>query len=70
MFCDWLAVSAEDEIRQCHIGCSLCGRVFAGRPFLDFTALMVTPLQETLFVMVALSHRHSTTLPLVTEMLV
>jgi len=27
-------------------------------------------LQETLFVMVALSYRHSTTLPLVTEILV
>jgi hypothetical protein len=31
---------------------------------------MVTPAQETLFVMVVLPHRHSTTLPLVPEMLV
>jgi hypothetical protein len=44
--------------------------VFTARSSIDFTALMVTLLQETLFVMVALSHRHSTTLPLVTELLV
>jgi len=31
---------------------------------------MVTPLPETLFVIVAFPHRHSTTLPLVAEMLV
>jgi hypothetical protein len=54
----------------CHIGYSLCGRIFIASPSTDFTILIVTPLQETLFVMVTLSHRHSTTLPLVTEMLV
>ena len=31
---------------------------------------MVTPLPETLSVMVALPHRHRATVPLVTEMLV
>jgi hypothetical protein len=69
-FRDWLAVSAEYEIYQCHIECNLYGRVFSGRPSIDFTVLVVTPLPETLFVMVAFPHRHSTTLPLVTEMLV
>ena len=49
---------------------SLYGRVFSGRPSLDFTALMVTPLPETLFVMVALPPRHRATVPLVTEMVV
>jgi hypothetical protein len=37
---------------------------------MDLTARMVTPLPEILCVMVALSHRHRTTLLLVTEMLV
>jgi hypothetical protein len=69
-FCDQPEASATDEIPQCHVECSLYGRVFSGRPSIDFTVLMVTPLPETLFVMVALPHRQSTTLPLVTEMLV
>jgi hypothetical protein len=40
------------------------------RPSIDFMALMVTPLQDILFVMIALPYRHSPTLPLVTEMLI
>ena len=48
---------------------SLYGRVFSGRPSIDFTALMVTPLPETLLSF-ALPHRHCATVPLVTEMVV
>jgi hypothetical protein len=49
---------------------SLDGRVLSGRPSSDFTARMVTPLPETLCVMVALPPRHRAPVPLVTEMLV
>src|SRR5205814_1872359 len=69
-FCYWLAVSAEDEIHQCHIECSLCGRGLLTRPYIDFISLMATLSWETLFVMVVTLSPCIATLRLVAEMLV
>ena len=65
------AVCTSSKSRSCWSHKTLESNMsLTARSSSDFTALMVTLLQETLWVMVAFSHRHSTPVPLVTELLV